>query len=190
MKWLIASVSDFQKSEYDYIYSHLSPSRKRRVDRYKREEDRTRSLLCEILLKKLLVCFGEEKAVLEIAENGRPFLKNSRLFVSMSHCEEFGVCAVSEREIGIDIERIKPVNIALIDRVCTEEEREYVLPLSYRNGGTVTDRDILERFYGIWTAKEAYFKRKGTGITDFKSVNVLTLKREVIVKEDYVIQII
>ena len=190
MKWLLASVGDFEKSEYDYVYANLSPSRKRRVDRYKREEDRIRSLLCELLLKKILCGLGEEKAVLETADNGRPFLKNSSLFVSMSHSEEKAVCAVSEKEIGIDIERIKPINSALIDRVCTRNEMRYVMPQIGEKAATIENRAVLERFYEVWTAKEAYFKKMGTGITDLKSVDVTSLEKKVIIEDDYLITII
>jgi phosphopantetheinyl transferase len=30
---------------------------------------------------------------------------------------------------------------------------------------------LLTRFFKIWTAKEAYFKQQGTGITDLKAVH-------------------
>lgn len=190
MKWLSASVGDFEKSEYDRIYANLSPSRKGRVDRYKREEDRIRSLLCELLLRKILLDLGAENAVLETAENGRPFLKNSSLFVSMSHSEERAVCAVSEKAIGIDLERIKPINAALIYRVCTQNEIEHVTPHPPEKTVTVENRAVLERFYEVWTAKEAYFKKMGTGITDLKSVDVTTLEKKVIIEDDYLITIV
>lgn len=190
MKWLLASIKDFEKSEYDKVYANLSPSRKRRVDRYKREEDRIRSLSCELLLKKILFDFDEENAVLETAENGKPYLKNSSFFVSMSHSEEKAVCAVSEKAVGIDIEKIKPISVALIDRVCTQNEMEYVMPQTCEKAATVENRVVLERFYEVWTAKEAYFKKIGTGITDFKSVDIIALERKVIIEGDYIITIV
>jgi phosphopantetheinyl transferase len=42
----------------------------------------------------------------------------------------------------------------------------------------ITDIEVLKRFFEIWTLKEAYFKALGTGITNFKSADVLMCGRE------------
>ena len=39
----------------------------------------------------------------------------------------------------------------------------------------------------VWTAKEAYFKAQGTGITELKSVNTLDLQVEFAEKDDFII---
>jgi len=52
------------------------------------------------------------------------------------------------------------------------------------------DPEILHRFFQIWTAKEAYFKKCGTGITNLKSVNILPMERQCFQIEDYFIQIL
>ena len=48
----------------------------------------------------------------------------------------------------------------------------------------------MQRFFEIWTAKEAYFKKCGTGITNLKSVNSLTLSRQMHILGDYILHII
>ena len=72
------------------------------------------------------------------------------------------LCAVSEEEIGADIEAIRPVSPALVSRVCTEEEKRYI-------GGDG------RRFLQVWTAKEALAKRSGEGI----SLNMKQLQKSV-----------
>lgn len=191
MEWIIGDLKDFSSVCAEMVYESLTDSRRKRIDRFKRPDDRLRSLLGEYLVKKLLKSkYGIENAVIECAENGRPFLKASKLFISISHSDEIVVCAVSDRAVGIDVERLKPIKAGLIDRVCTDAEKIYVLNGAKMGTDEVTDEGIITRFYEIWTGKEAYFKAKGTGITDFKSVNVLELDRKVEILDGYLVQIV
>ena len=68
-------------------------------------------------------------------------------------------CAVSDREIGIDIEKKREIRLDAAKRFACESELEYI--------GSST-----ERFFEIWTLKEAYFKCIGTGLgADIKNVS-------------------
>ena len=179
MKWAIGRLSDYDEVEYEKAYAYLSFSRKTRINRLKQEKDKKRSLLGEILLKKLL---EEEKvdAYILSSDNGRPYLSDDSFYVSISHSGEMAAAAISEEPIGIDVERLRKIDLKLIERVCTEREAEYI-----------KEGDNPEfRFFEIWTAKEAYFKKQGTGITNLKSVDVLGLKRELIKLAGYILQIV
>ena len=193
MEWLYCNIGDFSQYEYNSIYRSLTHSRKEHIDRFGREADRKRSLAGELLIKRLLqVKFGITSPLIERLPNGRPILSGEKLFISIAHCEDNVVCAVSEKPIGIDIERIKPIKLSLTKRFCVSEELDYIVgntPYS-ETLPYCEDKEILNRFYEIWTAKEAYFKMLGTGITDLKSVNVLKLKRSVYSVSDYLVQII
>lgn len=191
MVFLIGFIEDYSENDYAFAYDNLSQSRKARVDRYKREDDKKRSLLGEILLKKLLKTHYNCDAVLEVADNGRPFLKDSSLFVSIAHCDSLVVATVHDSPVGIDAERVKEVSLSLVERVCVESEKNFVCEdKSFEKGEKITDAEVLKRFFIVWTGKEAYFKKLGTGITDLKSVDIFTLKREVHFVSDYVIQIV
>lgn len=96
--------------------------------------------------------FGKERF-------GKPYAKNLPVQFSISHSGNIAICAVSEKSVGIDIEKIRPVNPDVARRFATEKELDYIK--ANRNG-----------FFEIWTLKEAYFKYKGTGIgTDIKDVS-------------------
>ena len=99
-------------------------------------------------------------------------------------------CAADEQPVGIDAELMRPFRWALADRVCTPQELCYVLQKLPREGETCEDRDAIRRFYEIWTGKEAWFKMLGTGLGDFKAVNVPTLNRQCFREGDYQIQIV
>ena len=102
-------------------------------------------------------------------------------------CKKAGMLEIGEEPVGIDIERIRPVKEGLCRRVCTPEELAY---LQAAPEELSSDPASLRRFFEIWTGKEAYFKKCGTGITNLRSVNVLSLSRQVHTVEDYILQII
>ena len=87
-------------------------------------------------------------------EGGKPFVEGAPVHFSVSHSGLYVVCAVDERPIGVDVEVVRGAEEKFMHRVCTEREFSYVRP--YDDGG-------YERFWEIWTAKEALFKLTGKG---------------------------
>lgn len=178
MKWFMCRTGDFTEQEYEAVYEALSPSRKRHIDAFSNAAARRSSLAGELLLRKLLA----EEGVLAVPERlpgGQPAVPGNPVFVSISHCDDRVVCAVSKTPVGIDIEKVRPIRPGMAERVCTPEELRYV-----RAG------EEEMRFFEIWTAKEAYFKMKGTGITSLQAINILTLPRQIFRQEGYLIQIV
>ena len=77
---------------------------------------------------------------------------------NLSHSAGRAACAVSnDRDVGIDLERVRPVQDLddLIRRICTDRERA-------RLGASAEDR--LAGFFQIWTLKEAVVKAAGLGL--------------------------
>ena len=192
MHWSFRDIRQINNSQLQEIYDRLSPSRKEHIDRLKKPEDRIRSLAAEwLLLQMLQEQYGITNAVLHRHPGGQPYLTGCDLQVSISHCEYLVACAVDTVSIGIDVEQLRPVSPALCNRICVEEEKAYLLagakefPAQERQ-----DPAFLQRFFQIWTAKEAYFKKCGTGITNLQGINTLTLQRQIHRIDDYILQII
>lgn len=192
MEWLYGTPADFSGDEYDRIYATLSPSRAKKIKSLKRPEDRIRSLTGDLLAQKLLAQMGVSNAVLEVAPSGQPVLSGCELFISLSHSEKSVVCAVAETPVGIDIEKIRPVDLAISRHICTAEEAEYLFghPPCKDDLKLCEDPEILHRFFEIWTGKEAYFKQQGTGITDLRSIHILPLPRKIILKDGFFITVL
>ena len=115
-------------------------------------------MLCrELIAKKCGI--APESIVFDKNESGKPYAVNADVFFSISHSGDTVICAVSENEIGTDIEKIKNIRIRIAEKFATEAELEYI-------------GDDINRFFEIWTLKEAFFKCKGTGLgADIKSVS-------------------
>ncbi len=182
MKWLYGFLNEASDAELQQIYSSLHATRKQHIDRIRPIDDRRRSLMGELLIKRLLNDeFGISSPTVCQNERGMPYIKDSPLFISIAHSGNLVAVAADTESIGIDVEKMKPNDLKLVKRICLPNEEQYILSNPDKS---------LHRFYEIWTAKEAYFKKLGTGITDFKSIDTLTLNRHIFNIDDYLIQIV
>lgn len=176
MKLYLASTALFDESEYEKYFDMMTAERKEAVNRMKSENSRKQSVLGEMLARRginALSGMAENDIVFARTENGKPYAVDSDIYFSISHSKEFVVCAVGHEEIGIDIEQIRKVEPRITDISCTETDKEYIF------GGkdkSALDADMLERFFEVWTAKEAYLKYIGTGIMGLKTVSYEDIK--------------
>ena len=89
-------------------------------------------------------------------QSGRPFIEDhSEIHVSISHSNDLVVCAVSNCEIGIDVEKIRQYNPKLANKYFSNKEIEIICS-SYNKD---------KEFTKIWTQKEAALKCTGLGIS-------------------------
>ncbi len=132
------------------------------------------------LLKKVLKeDYRIDNYELEYNECGKPFLKNSNLFFSLSHSNLYSALVVSDREVGIDIEKIIYVD-SIFKRYFNDEEKDFV------NKSINRDKAFTE----IWTRKEAYLKRIGIGLNpNLKEVNGLDRSIVSYVHNDLIVSI-
>lgn len=79
-----------------------------------------------------------------------------RIDFNLSHSGKYAVLAVSDRPVGIDVERLKSDRAAVAQRFFCKEEYEDILETEG------LERD--GRFLQYWTMKEAYVKRTGNGL--------------------------
>ncbi len=94
---------------------------------------------------------GCKLAELEKNSEGAPMPSNG-IFWSLSHKPEYVAGVVSDTQIGIDIEQIRPVEPSLINRIMDSDEQLVT--------GAISD----EMFFRCWTAKEAVLKAVGAGL--------------------------
>ena len=85
---------------------------------------------------------------------GKPYCEDLPFYFSLSHSGSYSACAVSEYEIGLDIQKISPFNEKLARRCFTPEELEQIYS---------SDNCDLE-FTRIWAVKESVLKALGFGL--------------------------
>ncbi len=141
----------------------LDNERREQISRYVREQDKERSICAGLLLRHGFLEWGytedEWKQVKVIREaHGKPRLESYPDFhYSLSHSGEWVICAVDDAQIGVDIQEMKEIKLALARRFYHPDEYERLIGI---------EKQELQRkeFYTMWAAKESYVKLTGRGI--------------------------
>lgn len=166
----LINIHEISEEQYRYYYAMMDEKKREKADRFRFPKDRQRTIAGEMLARQLLAprCGMPEEALrFAVAEGGKPYVCNAEgHHFNISHSGDYVLCAVSNAPVGADIERIRQVEENLIRYVCTEEELQYTL------SDEIQAAEKWRRFFRIWTAKEAYFKYCGTGISDFKQLSI------------------
>lgn len=131
--------------------------RRQKVNALSLREKKNASLAAGVILPLALKKYGITGEVR--VENGlweKPRLISPQgVFFNLSHSGEWTVIALSDSEVGVDIQQIKRVDMRLAKRFFSEKECAQLADAG--DGAT-------ELFYRLWTVKEAYLKALGTGL--------------------------
>jgi 4'-phosphopantetheinyl transferase len=121
--------------------------------------DRRNTVVAYSLLRCGLMDAGRYRGRMELAfsENGKPHIGGAEgFYFNVSHTAGAAACAVSGREVGVDVERHVELDGRLADWVCTAGERR-ILQASARRS-----RDFIR----LWTLKESYIKYLGAPLSE------------------------
>lgn len=139
-------------------YLGVKLSAQRKIDGFKFDKDKNLSLGAELLLKYVLINEGLDYNSLTIksGRHNKPYLDVDDFFFNVSHSGKYALIAISNKEVGCDIEEIEKADINVVKRFFHENEYYKLL--------TLLQKERNEVFYRLWTIKEAYRKNKGVGL--------------------------
>lgn len=144
---------------YSFWYGQLSDDRRAHVDACRMAADRRLRLGAGVLLHLALDDLGLRECDMRytVEKNGKPcFASDIPLNFSISHADPYVILALSDREVGCDVERIRPVSTDIAGRFFCLEEYEAIMAVS-----DMTER--LHTFFRLWTMKESFLKITGEG---------------------------
>lgn len=144
--------------QQNIIINFISKEKKGQLDKRNFDIDMKLSLYAELLLRchicKLLSVSNQE-IVFDKTDSDKPYLRGyPNFYFNISHTRTAIVVALSDQEIGVDVEKIKHADLGITNRFFTELEQKYFLDSA----------DKHKAFYEIWTKKEAYIKCAGKGL--------------------------
>lgn len=149
---------------YDRCYKVLNDSEKGRAMSYTQPAYRQRYIIQHGLLRRLLgwylnKCFYND--VFHYGEYGKPYLAGAdahRCFFSLSSSSGVFLIAISDKEMGIDIEQLKPGldYQSIAAQYFSEAEQAYLS----------SSPKAAQAFCLLWTRKEALIKAMGKRMDD------------------------
>ena len=169
MKFYQYNIRDLSDESYTYYHSLMSEEKKSRVDRFRFEDDKKRTVVGEMLARQAISEWcgvPEESIVFEIAGHGKPYAKDLNVEFNISHSADMVVCVVDATPVGVDIEKIRPVDLNTSKRIFSKDEIRYIfecIPDADDYNRYLNDA-VLQRFFELWTKKEAYGKLLGLGV--------------------------
>ncbi|MDX8255024.1 4'-phosphopantetheinyl transferase family protein [Acinetobacter pittii] len=148
-----------------HYFGFLSSAEKLRYDQYHPKAARlfliSRVLVKTVLADKLGISPHEVNLLLH--PNGKPFVQGSKaVYFNLTHSVDVIILAVTEGgEIGVDIEQVdREFEWMRVDSVLAPTEIEWIKEKE------LTDPfSVFQRFFQIWTLKEAYIKCTGEGMS-------------------------
>ena len=134
------------------LLEKVNDQQKEKALRYKNELDQVRSLASSYLINKL------SKEPLLFNDMGKPFFEKGPYF-NVSHSGQYIVMAVSNKDIGVDIEENKEIDVSPLIRIFNEAEAKMI-------------KEHAD-FYYLWCAKESLIKCIGSSISRIKEIPAL-----------------
>ncbi len=151
---------DFSKYR-DELLRLLPPPQQERIFRFRKPADLQRSLLGESMCRSVLAQkLGQAPQKIDIikSEKGKPYLVNNRkTHFNLSHSGNWVVMAIHEGEVGIDVEKLRPIDYRIAQRFFSKEEFTML--------DALTGKAKKRYFFTLWTIKESYLKYLGKGLT-------------------------
>jgi len=152
------------------LISLLSKERQESVSVCKNIKHNIHSIYAELLLKYGLSNYFGINGNLSFSkyDGGKPFLSDfPSIDFNISHTSGMVMCAITDNgKVGVDVDHIRKVHKDVSKKVYNSAEILYVNEI---------EEQCENRFFEIWTKKEAYTKYSGTGLrNNITDINMLS----------------
>ena len=160
------------KNAYDLV----SKNRQEKIDFYRFEKDKKLSAGVYLLLKKLLSEENITNPIFKTGKYGKSYISNyENIHFNLSHSGKIVLCAISDRNVGADVEYID-------SEIDLDIAKNYFFNREYE---TIMKSDNpSEEFFNYWVLKESYMKYTGLGMNlDLDSFEII-IENEIKLKND------
>ena len=147
---------DVENLDLKKAYLLVPKERREKIDFYRFNKDKKLSAGAFLLLKKLLSDENIPNFKIKTGKYEKPYISdNKNIYFNLSHSGKMVLCAISDRELGVDIEINDPtidLNIA----------KHYFYNSEYEN--IMNAENQSDEFFKYWVLKESYMKYTGLGM--------------------------
>lgn len=137
-------------------YSLVSENRQEKIDFYRFEKDKKLSCGAYLLLKKLLSEKNITDPIFKTEKYGKAYISNyENIYFNLSHSGKMVLCAISDMEVGADIEYIdSEIDLDIAKHYFYNSEYESIMK----------SENSADEFFKYWVLKESYMKYTGLGM--------------------------
>lgn len=162
IRLLLSDVRQLEDPEvFARVYDNASSERRAAADKFRFAKDRNLSIGAAALLDYGLSAFGLREKDMTYGRNayGKPFFLNApEIHFNISHSGSKVAVALSDREVGCDIEQIADIEMEVGERFFCRDEYEEMM--------SETDFEARRKaFFRFWTLKKSYMKAAGLGMS-------------------------
>lgn len=144
------------KAIFNSQLENITEGRLERIEKSQSTADKLRLMGSGLMINFIKTKYFVDSDV-ATDKHGKPYFVNSDLKFNLSHSGRYVVAAVSDYEIGIDIQKKKADKHRIAEKNFLQGECAYI------NAGA-NDEERHQRFCEVWTLKEAYLKNIGMGL--------------------------
>ena len=145
----------------------LSTDEVNRANKFRFVKHKQRFIAARGILRELLgnyLDIDPKSLVFQYSDRGKPLLTNSSeadiLQFNISHSHNYGLYGFAIDDlIGVDIEHLREMPDAV------KIAKRFFAPVEYEFIASLDSEQQQQVFFRLWTAKEAYLKAVGTGLT-------------------------
>lgn len=171
--------SHFPIEKFNFHLNLIEKERKAQIENCRSFKRASTMLLGNILIRDILkkdYNLKEEEIRIKRNEFGKPYLEGRKdIHFNISNSGEWVICGVDNKEIGVDIEKLEPIDFSVAKHCFSEEE--------YKDFLSKSEEEKLRSFYSFWTLKESYIKNVGKGLDiDLKSFSIIRKENEFKIK--------
>ncbi len=147
-------------------YELLPPNRKRKFNSFRFDKDKKLSAGAYLLLDKLLKEKNVTDPNFKVHEYGKAYISNFEdIHFNLSHSGRIVSCAISDREVGIDVEYNDP-------EIDLDIAKNYFYNSEYKS--IMNSKTPSDEFFKYWVLKESYMKYTGLGFQlDLNSFEII-----------------
>lgn len=158
-------IADIENIDWERAYaeqgSFFEQGRIARIEKCGTPSGRKNLICTGLTVKHVFDLYNLSTSEIAYDDRGKPFLRGREdLFFNVSNSGKYVVIAVSDKPVGIDIQKPVPFREGLVRKICSEAETAKL------------GDETRKRLNLVWAVKEAYTKLTGTGIAmDLKTIS-------------------
>lgn len=171
------------KNIFDYWYAGQRLERRERIDRFKFDSGKGLCLGAGIAMEEALKTAGCQNVDIRYNEAGKPYVDVPNVFFNISHTDGLAVCALSDSEVGVDVEKTRKFDKSLIEYTFSKDEIllasdkinkkisskiDYLFDIDKFYNTDDCSKTVLQTVYKefseLWTVKESVMKYVGLGL--------------------------